>query len=146
MEAEILFQNPALKRIFQNSEFLFDKPEVINEISFAPKKPVEAHILMSGDAAGMITPLCGNGMAMAIHAAKLLSDTLIVHHQAGRSVVEDHYRKLWNRHFSQRHWAGRQIQRLFGKKVVSEMSVHMARRSKPVARFLMEKTHGTPFQ
>jgi flavin-dependent dehydrogenase len=26
---------------------------------------------MIGDTAGLITPLCGNGMAMAIHGAKL---------------------------------------------------------------------------
>ncbi len=32
---------------------------------------------MTGDAAGMITPLCGNGMAMAIHSAKILSEYLI---------------------------------------------------------------------
>ena len=47
--------------------------------SFAPKKPVEEHILMSGDAAGLITPLCGNGMAMAIRSAKILSETRFYH-------------------------------------------------------------------
>ena len=26
---------------------------------------------MLGDAAGMITPLCGNGMSMAFHSAKI---------------------------------------------------------------------------
>jgi flavin-dependent dehydrogenase len=29
-------------------------------------------MLMIGDTAGLIHPLCGNGMAMAIHSAKLL--------------------------------------------------------------------------
>jgi flavin-dependent dehydrogenase len=28
-------------------------------------------MLMIGDAAGMITPLCGNGMSMAFHAAAM---------------------------------------------------------------------------
>ena len=63
LEEEILQKNHLLKYIFSNSEFLFEKPEVINEISFATKDPVEGHVLMAGDAAGMITPLCGNGMA-----------------------------------------------------------------------------------
>ena len=37
---------------------------------------------MAGDAAGMITPLCGNGMAMAIHSAKILTDLIIEHGNA----------------------------------------------------------------
>ena len=82
MEEAILFKNPFLKNIFTNSQFLFDKPETINEISFETKLPVEAHILMTGDAAGMITPLCGNGMAMAIHSAKIVSDLLVKYTQA----------------------------------------------------------------
>ena len=56
---------------------LFEKPEVINEITFEKQDPVSNHILMCGDAAGMITPLCGNGMAMAIHSAKILSGLII---------------------------------------------------------------------
>jgi flavin-dependent dehydrogenase len=71
MERNILWKNPHLKKIFLEAEFLYDKPEVINEISFSPKKQIENHIIMIGDTAGFITPLCGNGMAMAIHGAKL---------------------------------------------------------------------------
>jgi flavin-dependent dehydrogenase len=41
-------------------------------VSFEEKKNVEDHMLMIGDTAGLIHPLCGNGMAMAIHSAKLL--------------------------------------------------------------------------
>ncbi len=33
-------------------------------------------MLMIGDAAGMITPLCGNGMAMAIHSAKIATEAV----------------------------------------------------------------------
>jgi flavin-dependent dehydrogenase len=57
MEADVLHRNPYLKSIYSNSEFLFEKPEVINEISFSPKEAVFEHVLMAGDAAGMITPL-----------------------------------------------------------------------------------------
>jgi hypothetical protein len=37
MERNILWKNPHLKQIFLEAEFLYDKPEVINEISFSPK-------------------------------------------------------------------------------------------------------------
>ena len=70
MERQVLLKNPHLKRIFSEADFVFGRPEVINEISFETKDPVENHILMAGDAAGMITPVCGNGMAIAIHSGK----------------------------------------------------------------------------
>jgi len=148
MEAAILHQNPYLKRIFHEGEFLWEKPEVINEISFEPKKAVEQHVLMSGDAAGLITPLCGNGMALAIHSAKILSETLIQYGQSGTSnrlQVEEVYTQAWNGLFSRRLWAGRQIQRLFGSPRLSDWAVDIARNVGPVANFLMKNTHGEPF-
>lgn len=81
MEREVLYKNPYLKSIFQNSDFLFKRPITINEISFERKTPVYQHILMTGDAAGMITPLCGNGMAIAIHTAKLCAEAVLQHRQ-----------------------------------------------------------------
>jgi flavin-dependent dehydrogenase len=147
MEETILFQNPFLKSIFQNAEFLFDQPEVINEISFAGKAPVENHIFMTGDSAGMISPLCGNGMAMAIHSSKLLHQCLLdfCKGNSSRAAAEHLYAQAWKRHFSHRLWAGRKIQGLFGSVRPSNMAVWLAENVRPVAHFLMRKTHGTTF-
>ncbi|MEZ4830340.1 MAG: NAD(P)/FAD-dependent oxidoreductase [Bacteroidia bacterium] len=68
-EKNILQRNPSLRPVFVSGEKLFDKPVTINEISFRPKSRETGGILMMGDAAGMITPLCGNGMAMAMRSA-----------------------------------------------------------------------------
>ncbi|MEP1095674.1 MAG: NAD(P)/FAD-dependent oxidoreductase [Cyclobacteriaceae bacterium] len=147
MEKSILHKNPFLKRIFTESEFLFEKPIVINEISFAKKEPVFEHILMSGDSAGMIAPLCGNGMAMAIHSSKILSDLgcRFLANQIDRGKMETEYVAGWNTNFSARHWAGRKIQGLFGSASSSEFAVSLGRTFRPVAKFLMSKTHGKPF-
>jgi flavin-dependent dehydrogenase len=145
MEKNILFQNPFIKSVFENSEFLFEKPEVINEISFETKLPVENHILMVGDAAGMITPLCGNGMAMAVHSAKMVSNLVMKFcsdQGFSRQQLEQEYTRLWQNQFASRLWAGRQIQRLFGGVWSSNLAVAIARYSKPTARFLIGKTHG----
>ena len=56
MEQAVLAKNPFLRTILGTAEVLYPQPEVINEISFAPKQPVEQHMLMCGDAAGLITP------------------------------------------------------------------------------------------
>lgn len=148
MERSTLHKNPHLKRIFNESEFLFENPVVINEISFERKEPVFNHILMSGDSAGMITPLCGNGMAMAIHSAKILSELVIQFHKGDmdRPTLERSYAEAWKSHFSTRHWAGRKIQSLFGSAFASELGVGVGRAVRPLASYLMKQTHGTPFQ
>jgi flavin-dependent dehydrogenase len=147
MEKEVLFRNPYLRSIFTESKFLFEKPEVINEISFATKAPVENHILMGGDAAGMITPLCGNGMAMAIHSSKLLAEQVAAYcfGEIDRTVMEQRYEQNWKKQFAKRLWAGRNIQKLFGSETASNIAVNLARHVKPVANFLISKTHGQPF-
>lgn len=148
MEENVLMANPYLKQIFNHSEFLFEKPEVINEISFEKKEPVFDHILMSGDSAGMITPLCGNGMAMAIHSAKILSELVIKHYTSNpfnRIQLEKDYIKAWNDQFAKRLLAGRKIQSLFGATKVSEWAVSAGKAFTPFAKFLMKQTHGAPF-
>ena len=64
MEETILSVNPNLKKIFSESEKVHESV-IISQISFARKSPIEDYVLMIGDAAGMITALCGNGMSMA---------------------------------------------------------------------------------
>ena len=147
MEEAVLFKNPFLKSLFLNSEFLYERPEVINEISFATKQPVENHVLMAGDAAGMITPLCGNGMALAIHSAKLVSELVIKFfaREITREQMEHLYHKKWNYFFARRLWVGRQIQQLFGAEWTSNLAVNLMQHVKPVAGFLIRQTHGKPF-
>jgi menaquinone-9 beta-reductase len=147
MEKEVLYQNPFLKNIFLNSDFLMKKPEVINEISFETKQPVENHLLMGGDAAGMITPLCGNGMAMAIHSAKLISEFTLAYCQKSitRRELEQRYMAAWKKNFKYRLWKGRQIQNLFGNPGLSKLAVNLALYSHPLANALVRNTHGKPF-
>lgn len=147
MEAALLYKNPLLRHIYKNAEFVFNQPEVINEISFETKKPVEDHILMSGDSAGMITPLCGNGMAMAIHSAKMVSETIIENWQNGRLdrlSLEESYRQKWTNAFALRLAIGRKLQKLFGTGFLSGLSVGIINNLKPLANYLVKKTHGTP--
>ncbi len=148
MEARVLGRNPHLKDIFRRGEFLFDRPEVINEVSFAPKQPVVQHVLMAGDTAGLITPLCGNGMALAIHSAKILAELIVRHYRPGgfdRVKLERAYAQEWRRHFATRLWVGRQVQRLFGSRWMSEGGVQLMKTLPGVAAQLMRRTHGRAF-
>jgi flavin-dependent dehydrogenase len=151
LQYNIINQNPYQKEIFQQAELLWDKPEVINEISFEKKQPVENHIFMSGDTAGMIAPLCGNGMTMAIHSAKILSEIIIRHYQPGRpfnvqhrNQLEQMYRQAWNAQFARRLLRGRQLQHLFGSNRLMHMAIQTLNRVPVIANWLVKQTHGKP--
>jgi flavin-dependent dehydrogenase len=143
MEQAVLWKNPLLKLIFQESDFLWEKPEVITEINFERKLPVENHLLMLGDAAGLITPLCGNGMAMAMHSALLVTEAL--REGKTRQEVEQHYSRRWNALFYQRLGVGRAIQGLFGSGRGSVIARNLIAHVPFVARTLLKNTHGQPF-
>lgn len=147
MEQAVLQRNPHLRRIFQEAEFLYRQPEVINEISFATKTCVENHMLMCGDAAGMITPLCGNGMAMAIHAGKLAAEQVVGYFRNGhdRRALEEGYTAAWKRQFHRRLQIGRAVQQLFGSPLLSEVTVNTLRHLPAAVRLIMRQTHGQPF-
>ena len=147
LEENVLKRNPWLKSIFANSDFLFDKPETINEISFETKEPVFNSMLMIGDAAGMITPLCGNGMAMAIRSGKLAGELTaqFCEGKISRMDLEKEYTKTWYKTFAGQLWFGRQVQRLFGNEWASNVAVQLAVRTEWIARTIIKNTHGRPF-
>jgi flavin-dependent dehydrogenase len=116
---QVLFRNPHLKRIWEQSTVMEGFPLTIAQISFAGKTQVEQQVLMLGDTAGMITPLCGNGMSIALHTGKIASK-LIHEFLTGvitRDQMEQLYRREWRRNFQRRLQAGRVIQRFFGRPV-----------------------------
>lgn len=140
-------KNPHLKNFLQNATPLFDQPLSIAQISFASKSPVTNHILMCGDSAGLIHPLCGNGMAMAIHAGKLAAEGVLAYFQDetwDREALEHCYTKQWQHHFGSRLRMGRQIQRLLLNDTASAIAMQTVARSKKIVRAMIRRTHGKP--
>ncbi len=148
MEEEILYQNPHLEDIFNNADFLFGKAMMVTGIGFVPKGLIENHVLMCGDSAGVITPLCGNGIALAIHAAKIVSELIIEYYRVDnfdRARLEAEYSARWKKLFAFRLKAGPIMQNLFGNGFSTEIAVMIMKYFKPVARYMMSQTHGKPF-
>lgn len=149
LEKNVLYKNPHIKNYFINSEFLFDKPEVINEVSFENKSLVQDHILFCGDAAGMITPLCGNGMAIAIHSAIMLTDAIVEYpdlsNPGQRFKLEQAYSQRWKNQFSLRLKTGRMIQQLFKSQALTGLAMSGLSLSDRFTHYLISKTHGKPF-
>ena len=147
MEAQILSLNPHLKDILDNSIKLYATPVSISQISFLQKTQVENHILLLGDAAGLITPLCGNGMSMALHASKIVAGHVssFLDKKTNRNEMEDGYQKEWELHFAKRLRYGRIIQFFFGKNWTTNLFVRFMKTTPMFTRWLIGKTHGKPF-
>lgn len=150
MERKVLFQNRFLRKLYEGAEFLPQPTEVINQVTFEQKPVVENHILFCGDSAGMISPLCGNGMAMAIHSGKILAETVDGHlkNDAGlqkRAELEHSYRRAWQRQFQSRIYTGQVVQRFFLKPWLAEVGLRTFKTFSGVAVHLMKKSHGRPF-
>lgn len=146
-QEEVLFKNSALKEIFKHSKSQFEQPLTISQISFETKNPVENHIIMCGDTAGMIHPLCGNGMGMAIRSAQLAS-LLIIDYLHGkiesRSALENQYRILWYKTFRLRLKAGHTIAYLFRQVWLAPLLLNALRLFPFVLPKIIKMTHGNP--
>lgn len=147
MEKNILYENPHLKAVFENSTILYDEPVTISQISFDKKTQVENHILLLGDAAGMITPLCGNGMSMALHGSKIASAYigLFLEGRLNRATMETAYSDAWTSVFAKRLRTGRLIQSLFGKTWATNLFIAVMKKFPGLTKKLIEQTHGEPF-
>lgn len=147
MEKEILSKNPFLKEIFTKADFLWKSPVTIAQISFEKKLQVENHVLLLGDAAGMITPLCGNGMSMALHGSKIAAGLInrFLSNKISRKELEEQYILQWNGQFGRRLKVGRFIQRLFGKSSVTNLMIGVLKPFPKIISWLIRQTHGQPF-
>lgn len=148
MEQNVLFQNPFLKKYFQEAIFLYEKPLAISQISFALKPLVENHILMVGDSAGMIAPLCGNGMTMAMQAACLLSEQIknFLKQKQTRKQMEENYQIAWNKTFAMRMRIGRTLQNyVFGGKKSTNLAIAALSKMPFLTQKLIQLTHGEEF-
>lgn len=143
----VLSENPHLKKLFENCTLIFDKPLTIGQISFDKKKAVENHILMIGDTAGLIHPLCGNGMAMAIHSAKIASELVINYYDSksiSRASLEEQYINKWKFHFEKRLKTGRFIANILQQPRIASILMRILVQIPFLLPIIIKQTHGKP--
>lgn len=147
MEKQVLFKNKQLKKIFTEAEHLYTEPLTISQVSFHSKKQVEDHVLMLGDAAGMITPLCGNGMSMAMHSGKMAFENirLLLSGNITRTEMESRYSMQWQKEFGSRTRTGRMVQYFFGGSLSTSVFLRTMHALPVLNKWLIGQTHGRPF-
>jgi len=148
-QRNVLYKNKHLKSIFENTSLLFEKPLTISQISFDKKKPVENHIIMIGDTAGLIHPLCGNGMAMGMHSAKIAAELVLDYYNSkipSRKILEKIYAQQWKKHFAKRLFMGRILAGILQNTRITNMLVTLGISIPTLLPLLIKQTHGKPIE
>lgn len=142
---EVLNKNKSIQLFFTNNNQLFEKSLTISQISFDKKTAVDNHILMIGDAAGLIHPLCGNGMAMAIHGARIASKLIIDYYTnkiTSRQKLEKAYTKQWEDDFGKRLLIGRFLAKALQYKITTALLVNISHAIPSLLPWIIKQTHG----
>ena len=104
---------------------------------------------MCGDSAGMIHPLAGNGMSMAIRAAQMASLSILKFKSGeikSRAILEKQYTESWNKEFKKRLKYGHFIAGVFRYRICSEFIMLFLKTFPFILPRIIKKTHGKPMK
>ncbi len=144
-QEKVVFKNKFLRAVFQNSKPVWDKSLSISQISFETKNPIENHMIMCGDSAGMIHPLCGNGMSMAIQSSQIASKLILNYLNdkiPSRIQLEKLYITQWNKEFKWRLKTGHFIARLFRNDTIANLLLKILQKTPFLLPLIIKQTHG----
>ncbi|MCF0041695.1 NAD(P)/FAD-dependent oxidoreductase [Dyadobacter fanqingshengii] len=147
MEANVLQKNPFLKNYFSRADFINPNPLVISNVHFSKKQTQTDGVFLLGDAAGSITPLCGNGMSMGMRASKILAGELIHYFEKKQTkeATAANYKTAWDNAFARRITAGYYLQGLFGKRNATDLALKTLDKLPRLTNKLVSLTHGDRF-
>ena len=115
--------------------FLSSEPVI-----FRARSAVEGGIFMIGDASGIIDPLTGNGMAMAIQSALVAAPYILRLLGGGeRGAIENAYREEHRAMFAGRIRWSRQVARLLSRPALLDAAIG-AVRAPAIGRLLLRRT------
>ena len=141
---ETLWQNPVLAERLESMQCVTSTKHRLAQISFALKGNFDGDICMVGDSAGMITPLCGDGMGMALRAAELVVPLVnsVLGGNLSREGFKRQYTSDWNREFRYRLWLGRLLHVSFINANLASLGVNLCHTFPTLGKMFIEATRG----
>jgi flavin-dependent dehydrogenase len=104
---------------------------------------------MCGDTAGLIHPLCGNGMSMAIRSGQMVSKLILnyLNSEIGsRAILEKEYQKAWNKAFNKRLRIGHLLASIFNGERLAQVMMIFLQLFPGVLPIIIKYTHGKPME
>jgi flavin-dependent dehydrogenase len=132
-------QNPRLKRWLDQARQVHPQWLSIAQVPFVRKNIIHKGIIMTGDSAGLITPLAGNGMAMALHGGKLAAH-FVGQYLIGNSQAIDAYARQWQKTFRGRLRMGRFLQLFMLRPVVLSPGLKLINAIPSLGQYFVNQT------
>ncbi|MFZ9700267.1 MAG: NAD(P)/FAD-dependent oxidoreductase [Flavobacteriales bacterium] len=142
-QEQVMRKNKALDAFFSSHTPVFDRPLAISGIRFGKKEAVAGTVAFLGDATGLVAPLFGNGMALAVRTAHAMHGAMReVHFNPDRkSEALQLYAKQWKHDIQGRLALSRSIQGLFGRPGISDLALMGARLMPLALHSILAKSH-----
>ncbi len=136
-------EEPKLDALYAAHEPAQDGYLSSEPVIFRARSAVEGGVFMIGDASGVIDPLTGNGMAMAIQSALLAAPMLLrlVETPAQRKRIEDEYRRAHRAFFAPRIAWSRVVAKLLSRPRLLDAAMAAVRSPRAGETFL-HRTRG----
>lgn len=135
-------QNQRLAAWLDRAEMVSEEWISISQVPFVEKEPAVGDVLMTGDAAGLIAPLAGDGIAMALHSGQMAAQYIDAYLKGKLSAAElvRRYGRAWRRTFYARlrlTWA---LQSLMFQPRAASLGLQVLRAVPPLGEFLVRHT------
>lgn len=137
-------RNSALDDRLRPLSRVSERFEAVSQVSLTSKAQFVEDVCMIGDAAGMIAPLCGDGMAMALDSARLvapLADRFLAETRSP-AAFRAGYRQEWRTTFGRRLRVGRWVHAAAFRPWATTALLRTCRLLPPFARWLIHSTRG----
>ncbi len=137
-------EEPRLEELYARHEPAQDGYLSSEPVIFRARSAVEGGVFMIGDASGVIDPLTGNGMAMAIQSALLVAPRIVrlLEQPARRSEIEDEYRRAHRAMFIPRIAWSRRVASLLSRPRLLDAAL-MTSKSPRIGELLLRHTRAS---
>ncbi len=138
-------QNPRLHAWLAQSERVDPQWLSIAQVPFVNKRVVENGILMVGDAAGLIVPVAGDGIAMALKGG-IIAGEQCARQLLGQETADQTcsaYCGRWEREFSGRVRLARLLQRVLLRPSLASPGLRALARLPTLGNYLVHQTRGS---
>ncbi len=141
---QILWHNPLLAQRLKNMEGNWSEAVAVANLSFGPVQRVAGGVLLVGDAAGGISPLCGDGISMALRMGEIVGALAHVYLKGEMAAAQflQRYEDQWRAEFRWRLKLGNILQVLLTRPWGTRSAVAVLRRFSTLGQSLVRATRG----
>lgn len=136
--------NPLLGRRLASLHPTWKNVVAVANLAFGSRSREAGGVLMVGDAAASISPLCGDGMAMALRAGEMLTPLLhrFLAGNMSSSAMLQAYERHWRQEFALRLKMGRVLQKVLLTPSWTQVAVMLLRTWPRLGQDLIRLTRG----